>query len=187
MAASPIHNRMHTRIAPAAEEAGYTLVELVVGLLVTLVLGSVLFAVHLSTTKHVEPWRREVTLETYAHLITQRLAADVAHAEQLFDEGNGRWRLTYRSGRRLIYRLDAGTLTRDGAAMHPPTLDVASLQLEPSHAETHYARPRRAAPLDDARSLMHVRLHLAVASRERTLEIVTTAALRQPRPWRPLR
>lgn len=166
-------------------EAAYTLVELAVALSLMLLLGAVLFAVLLAATRQIEPWRREVTLETYAHLLTRRLAADLLHAEQLHEAGAGRWELTFRSGRAVTYRHENGRLTRNGRPMHPPTLSVVDFRLVPARAETRYAPRHRDAPLDDERTLLPVALHLRLENRARTLDVATTLALRQHRPWPP--
>ncbi|MDX1548406.1 MAG: prepilin-type N-terminal cleavage/methylation domain-containing protein [Rhodothermales bacterium] len=173
--------------ASGTDEAGYTLVELVVALLLAGVLASVLFSAHLAMLRWVEPWRRGVALENDAHLITRRLAADLAHAEQFFDDGAGRWRLTYRSGRSVAYRHEDGRLTRNGHPMHSAPVRITSVRFAPSKAETRYALRRRDTTLEDERSLMQITLYIAATSNERTLAVTTTVALRQHRPWQPLR
>ena len=165
---------------------GYTLVELMVALLVTLLLGGVLFSVYLVTTKWVEPWRRTIMLEDQGHLIVQRLSADLAYAEQVILENDASWRLTYPSGRVVQYSYRDSSLTRNGRRMHDQALPVVDLRLVPSRLETRYALRKRDSALDDERSLVQVEIHLALQTRERTLALTTVAALRRHRPWFPL-
>lgn len=165
---------------------GYTLVELMVALLVTLMLGGVLFSVYLATTKWVEPWRREITLEDHAHLIVQRLFADLAYAEQVIHEDDETWTLAYPSGRVVRYSYRDSSLTRNGRRMQDQALSVVDFRLVPSRLETQYALRKRDSAIDDERSLVQAEIHLALQSRERTLVIATTAALRRHRPWYPL-
>ena len=168
------------------EDDGYTLVELMVALLVMLMFGGVLFSVYLATTKWVEPWHREITLEDHAHLIVQRLFADLAYTEQLVYENDETWVLTYPSGRVVRYSYRDSSLTRNGRRMHDQALAVVDFRLAPSRLETAYALRKRDSALDDERSLVQAEIHLALQSRERTLALVTTAALRRHRPWYPL-
>ena len=165
---------------------GYTLVELMVTLLVTMVLGGVLFSVYLATTRYVEPWRREIKLEDQVHLIVQRLTADLTYAEQLIDQQNGTWTLTYPSGRIVHYSYLDSVLTRNSHQMHDASLPVVDFRLVPSRLETQYALRRRDSVVDDERSLIQVQIHLDLQTRERTLATSTTAALRRHRPWYPL-
>ncbi len=168
------------------QQDGYTLIELMVTLLVTMILGGVLFTTYLAATQWLAPWRREIKLEDHVHLITHRLAADLTYAEQLFREAGGRWTMTYSSGRRVTYRYQDSTLFRNGHRLHDVTLPVAAFRLTPSREETRYALRQREGRLDDAHSLIQVDIHLALQSRERTLAVTTRAALRQQRPWPPL-
>lgn len=168
------------------DNEGYTLVELMVALLVTLMLGGVLFSVYLATTKWVEPWRREITLEDHTHLIVQRLFTDLAYAEQLIYEDDASWMLTYPSGRVVRYRYQDSSLRRNGRQMHDQALSVVDFRLVPSRLETAYALRKRDSTLDDERSLVQTEIHLALQSRERTLATKTTVALRRHRPWYPL-
>ncbi len=168
------------------DNQGYTLVELLIALLITLVLGGVLFSVYLSSIRYVEPWRREVSLENHTHLIVQRLATDLAHAEQLIDEGNKTWTLTFVSGRMVRYSYQDSVLMRNDRRMHDSLLSAVAFHLVPSRLETRYALRRRESVQEDERSLIQVQIHLALQSRERTLDVTTTTAMRQPRPWYPL-
>ena len=177
--------RYRLRTYEQLDEDGYTLIELVVALLVALVLSSVLFAVHLATTQWVVPWQREVELENHMHIMAQRLVADLAQAEQLISDGSA-WTLTYRSGRAVAYRYEEGALLRNELPMHAEGLRVVEFRLDPSRAEMRYALPRREAAFENERSVLQVEIHLSIRSRERTLTVVTSTALRQHRPWLPL-
>ncbi len=168
------------------ENRGYTLVELLIALLITFVLGGVLFSVYVASIRYVEPWRREVALENHTHLIVQRLATDLAHAEQLIDEGNKTWTLTYASGRVVQYSSQDSVLRRNDRRMHDDLLSAVAFHLVPSRLETRYALRRRDSVQEDERSLVQVQIHLAMQSRERTLDVTTTAAMRQHRPWYPM-
>ena len=168
------------------DDEGYTLVELMVALLLTLMLGGVLFALYLSTTTWVEPWRREIALEDDVHLIVQRLTADLTYAEQLTREDDATWTLTYPSGSIVRYSYQDRSLMRNGRRMHDAALPAVVFRLVPSRLETRYALRRRDSAMDDERSLVQVEIHLALQSRERTLAVATTAALRRHRPWHPL-
>ncbi len=168
------------------EKQGYTLIELLIALLITLVLGGVLFSIYLASIRYVEPWQREVALENAMHLIVQRLAADLAHAEQLIDEGDDTWTLTYVSGRNVHYSYHDSVLRRNDRRMHDDLLSAVAFHLVPSRLETQYALRRRDSVQEDERSLVQVQIHLALQSRERTLDVTTTTAMRQHRPWYPL-
>ena len=167
-------------------DEGYSLVELMVVLLVTLMLGGVLFSVYLASAKWMEPWRREITLEDHTHLIVQRLARDLTFAEQMKREEDATWTLTYPSGRIVQYRYQDNRLRRNGHQMHAPTLLVVDFRLVPSRLETQYALRRRDSRVDDERSLIQVEIHLALESRERALAVATIVAPRRHRPWYPL-
>lgn len=167
------------------EKQGYTLIELLIALLITGVLGGVLFSIYLASVQHVEPWRREVLLENHAHLILQRFATDLAYAEQLIDEGDDTWTLTYASSRTVHYSYQDSVLRRNGQRMHDDFLSAVAFHLVPSRSETRYALRRRDSAREDERSLVHVQIHLALQSRERTLDVTTTTAMRQQRPWHP--
>lgn len=168
------------------DNQGYTLIELLIAMLITLTLGGVLFSVYVTSMRYVEPWRREVLLENHAHLIVQRLAVDLVHAEQLIDEGDKAWTLTYASGRIVHYSYQDSVLRRNDRRMHDERLAAVAFHLVPSRLETQYALRRRDRVEEDERSLIQVQIHLALQSRERTLDVTTTAAMRQPRPWYPL-
>ena len=113
-------------------------------------------------------------------------AADLARAEQLIPEEDSAWTLTFRDGHAVQYTYRDSTLTRDGIRMHDLGLDVPDFRLVPSRAETRYALRRRDSLGDDERSLVLVVVHLALRSRERTLVVSTSTAMRQHRPWRSL-
>ena len=70
--------------------------------------------------------------------------------------------------------------------MHDDLLSAVAFHLVPSRRETRYALRRRDSVQEDERSLVQVQIHLALQSRERTLDVTTTAAMRQHRPWYPL-
>ena len=168
------------------EAEGYTLVELMVTLLLTLVLSGALISIYLAATQWVEPWRREITLEDHAHLIVQRLFDDLSFAEQLDRTEDGAWTLVFPSGRRVRYTYHDTTLARNGQRMHALAVPVTDFRLVPSRIETQYALRRRDTQQDDERSLIQVAVHLALQSPERMLTLTVAVAPRQHRPWHPI-
>lgn len=156
-----------------AEEEGYTLVELMVALVVTLVLGALLASIYVAVTRHVVVWQRAVALENEAHLMVQRLGADLFAAKRFAFEAERRtWMLADADGRTVRYRHRDGRLDRNGCRMHDASLAVIDFRLTALQDEAHDP------PL--------IGLHLSVKNRERTLTFATAVTLRQPRPWRPL-
>ena len=121
-----------------------------------------------------------------AHLIMQRLFADLTFAEQLTREQDATWTLTYPSGRRVQYSYQDSALTRNGHRMHAANLPVVDFRLIPSRLETQYALRQRDSSIADERSLIQIEIHLALQSRGRTLVGATTVAPRRHRPWYPL-
>jgi len=168
------------------DNRGYTLIELLISLLIALVLGGVLLSIYLASIQYVEPWHREITLENNVHLIIQRIVADLTHADQLIDEGGGSWTLTYAAGSTVQYSHRDSVLTRNGQRMHDGSMPAIAFHLVPSRLETQYALRWRDGVQEDEHSLIQVQIHLTLQSRERTLDVTATAAMRQHRPWYPL-
>lgn len=168
------------------DNRGYTLVELLVTMLITMVLGGLLFSLYLSANRWVEPWQREVILENTMHLIVQRLTTDLAHAEQLVSEGDSAWALIYPSGRTIHYRYQNFTLTRNDHRMHDTSVSAGTFRLQPSRPETQFALRRRERLRENPFGSIRVRIRIVLQSRGQSLDILTATALRRPRPWQPL-
>jgi len=166
--------------------SGYTLVELLVVMFITMILAGLLFSLYLAANRWVAPWQREITLENTVHRILWRLAADLTYAEQLFAEGDGTWILTYPSGRRVHYRYRDEGLSRNTRPMHDVALPVVNFRLLPSRPETRYALRRRDRETSDEQGPIRVTIRIALQSRERTLAVTMDVLLRRHRPWQPV-
>lgn len=161
---------------------GYTLAEVLVAMLVTMVLVGVLYALYLAVQRWVAPWQQAVALEDDAHVIIQRLAFDLSYAGQLLVEDDG-WTLTYPAGRAVHYRFRDSVLTRNDLRMHGTAVSVVQLQLTPSRSQTQYALRRREQVGMPTNRALHVAIRLALQSRAHTLVVTTAVALRRHRPW----
>ena len=168
------------------DNRGYTLVELLVTMLITMVLGGLLFSLYLAASRWVGPWQREIMLEDTMHLIVQRLTTDLAYAEQLVSEEDSAWTLVYPSGRTIRYRYQGRTLTRNERLMHNTSVSAVTFRLQPSRPEREFALPRQERPRGNADRPIRIRIRIALQSREQLFDIVTATALRRPRPWQPL-
>lgn len=166
-------------------EGGYTLVELLVAMLITMILGGTVFALYLAVQRWVGPWQREIALEDTMHLVAQRLLTDITYAEQLIREDNT-YTLTYPDRPAVRYRHKDRVLLRNARPMHDSSLAFVAFALMPSRPETRYALSRR----DQAQGYTHrpvlVAIHLALKSHERRFNLAASAALRRGLPWRPL-
>lgn len=165
------------------DNRGYTLVELLVTMLITMVLGGLLFSLYLAASRWVGPWQREIMLEDTMHLIVQRLSADLAYAEQLIFEGDSAWTLVYPSGHTLRYCYQDRTLTRNDRRMHDTSVSVITFRLKPSRSETQFALRRRDRPRAYGHGPIRVRIRVVLQSRERFFDVSTATTLRRPRPW----
>ena len=168
------------------DNRGYTLVELLVTMLITMVLGGLLFSLYLAASRWVGPWQREIIVENTMHLIVQRLTTDLAYAEQLVSEEDSAWVLIYPSGRTIRYRYQGRTLTRDDRRMHDPSVAAVTFRLQLSRPETQFAARRRERPSENGDHPIRIRIHIALQSREQFFGLSTATALRRPRPWHPL-
>jgi hypothetical protein len=182
-------------------EEGYTLVELSTGLVLTLLLGGLLYATYLFAARPVAAWRRAVTLENNLHLLVRRLAADLAYAEQLWAEAAapwpgaapeapgdsaGAWTLRYASGRTVRYAHVRGVLLRDGLRMHDAEVAVTAFHLQPSDTMTHHARLRAETPEAGTTRPLRVEIRLTVEGPGGGRTAETAVTLRPDRPWKPM-
>lgn len=168
------------------DNRGYTLVELLVTMLITMVLGGLLVSLYLAANRWVGPWQREIILEDTMHLIVQRLTTDLAYAEQLVSEGDSAWTLIYPSGRTIRYRYQGRTLTRNDRRMHDTSVSAMTFRLQPSRPETQFALRRRERPRQHEDDPIRVRIRIVLQSREQFFDLLTATVLRRPRPWQPL-
>ena len=155
-------------------------------MLITMVLGGLLFSLYLAASRWVGPWQREIILEDTIHLIVQRLTIDLAYADQLVAEGDSAWTLVYPSGRTIRYRYRDRTLTRDDRHLHHTSVSAVTFRLQPSTSETQFALRRRERPRENPYGPIRVRIRIVLQSREQFFDILTATALRRPRPWQPL-
>lgn len=174
---------MKTRVQ---NTSGYTLAELLVTMLITAVLGGVLFSMYLAVVRWVEPWQRGVMLENTMHVLTQRLAADLTYAEQLLVAADSLWTLTYPSGRVITYRYRDHVLTRNGRRMHGAGAAVVRVRMTPSRVPMAYALHHREHTLNPAERLDYVGVRITLQSQEHILDVTTGTALRRHRPWQPV-
>lgn len=175
---------MSTQGDRASQDAGFTLVEVNVALLVVLTAGGLLLSCYLFAVRWFEDRRQAIAVENDLHLILQRLVLDLAYADQVIPEPDGAWRLTFASGRSHVYHWQDRMLQRDGLRMHEAGVAVDTFRLVPYGPSTVYSLPVAQVPERDSTRVI-VRVQVALAARRHRRRATTAVALRQERPWEP--
>lgn len=155
------------------EEAGYTLAELNVAVLLALLVSGFFFSAYLFASRGIERWQARLGLENTLHLSLRRVVADVRRARTLAFLPGGGVRLEGPAGDAVIYRLAPDGLRRNGRRMHPEDLVLRTFTLIPL-AET---------PAADPFSPAGVEVHLGFERRGVIRSARTFVTRRGPPPW----
>ncbi|MCA9173311.1 MAG: prepilin-type N-terminal cleavage/methylation domain-containing protein [Planctomycetales bacterium] len=152
------------------EDAGFTLVELLVSMLLALIATTLASSVYLITARLVDGWREGVRLENTFHQTITRLAEDAYDVVAIESRSDATVSLVRADGDTLLYLLQNGVLYRNGRAMNDASF-VA-----------HMACRRTVAADSPAR----VVVAFSLAGRRRSLAVETVIAQRALVPWLPV-
>jgi len=157
-----------------SREAGFTLVELSLTIVLAMLLGSLLVSVYLFSMRGFATWRRAVALETEGHVLLYRLTTDLGHAERIeagrAEDGKRFWAIVHAGKPFVQYRHQDGVLVRNGHRMHGVAFQAAAVDLT-----LHAAGVRR-----------QVYVRVMLVHEGDTLAVATAVTLRRPPPWPPL-
>jgi prepilin-type N-terminal cleavage/methylation domain-containing protein len=184
--------------AGGTDEAGFTLVETAVALVITTVVVAAGYASYQFATRLVADWKQSALLENAAHRIVRDISTQMRTATDFLpankstsDTGNG-YRLLFKQkeggGREstVRYVLNGTSLKRNGQSMHASSVSVLRMELtslKPNQqAEQGCFKGGGASNTSDAASRL-VRLYLEIATRGDTLGICTAIHPRGPTPW----
>lgn len=171
-------------------EAGFTLVELSVGMLVAGLVLSLALAVYPRAQRHVSVWREAVTADDALHLVLRRVSTDLQDTAALeivsgpaagFPRADTAYVLLRADGRRLVYAFADSALYRDGHPMHAAAVRVTAFALHPSRSDTRHA------PLpgteEAGRPPLLVRAVVTLRTRHHRRTAASAVAPRTARPW----
>lgn len=154
---------------PDHPAGGFTLLELGIALLLSMLVGASLFAAYRLAARGFAEAERRAMLADALHVVMRRLAADLLAAERLDAPADGTWRLERPGGSHVTYTLREGWLARNGHAMLPAGVEVVAMRLEPASPQSR-----------------RVDVRLALGADRRADSAWTCVVLRAPPPWPPL-
>lgn len=156
-----------------SDERAFTLVELSVALVLTLIVAGLAYEMYAFTHRMALQWRREVRLDNGAHRIARQLTEDVRRARFASVGPAGGILLVGTSHDSVRYRWEDATLLREDVPMHPAALGVKRAKCEVRLSGGRF-RVQCAVDLVDAG-------HNVASSQ--TLKLKTDVVTRQPAPW----
>ena len=158
---------------------GFTLVELSVGITLTVLAAGVAFAAFNSVRQAETRWSERLAAENAAHQIVTVVSRDLRSAHQVRTDSTGSWTIQLPSGASVHYEYQGAVLRRDGVAVNAPAVAVTAFDLFTIAASATSPAPPEARPhLGPSVTVM-----LDVATRRDTLRLATSVALRQVEPW----
>jgi len=181
----------------STREAGYTLVETALALVITTVVVAAGYASYQFAHRLVADWKQGVMLENAAHRILRdistqvRTATILSYANQSFGDMKNGYRLVFKQkegGREstVTYDLNDTSLKRNGHSMHASSVSVLRMKLT---SLTLYGRVERVCLNERSTSTTSgtasrlVRLRLDVATRGDTIRICTAIHPRESTSW----
>lgn len=185
-----------------SSEAGYTLVETAIALVITTIVVSAGYSSYIFMQRIVADWQNAVWVENAAHRIIREVTRQLRQTEMTPATSRGILELTHET-QTVRYRLHGRALTRNDRPMHAPAVDVlvfevtmddgrgmspacaSSIRRESTSSgmispKAANSSPRRSSAPSAAR-LVQIRLRLA--ARRDTMEVCTAVRPRPPSSW----
>ncbi len=151
------------------DDAGFTLVELLVAMALTLVAVTLAGSVYLFLSRAVSSWQDDVRLANAFHTTLTRVSDDLYDAVEVRNGPDSTLSITRADGPAIAYAWRDGALRRQDRIMHDTTAHVAAFDLA----------------ADSSSGAGGFEVHLALAGRRRVLEATTRVNRRHPPPWPP--
>lgn len=151
------------------DDAGFTLVELLVAMALTLLAVTLAGSAYLFLSRAVNGWQEEVRLANAFHTTLTRLSDDLYNAVAVLQGPDSTLVITVVDGGVIAYAWRDGVLRRQGRPMHDTTVHVAAFGIA----------------FDSSSGVAGFEVHLALAGRRRALDATTRVNRRHPPPWPP--
>ncbi len=175
---------MKPSVRPDSAEAGFTLVEVVVALTLSVLVVGLVGGAYLFAVRAVGAWQDRIDLEDTAHVIHQRLSADLRRAEAVALLAPDSMEVVEPGGQHAYAYRDS-TLYRDGLALTRSPLAVRAFAVRRFTSDGGVLADTSAAPGGPA----YVEVTFQLASMDTTADGTVTrtasAALRVPARWSP--
>lgn len=169
------------------EDAGFTLLEFMLALFITGVLAVLVLQTYPFVMRYMVSWEDRVTLENDAHLTLQRMALDVAQADQISETSPSAW-IFYSEGRPAItYEWVGDSLMRNDVRMHKP--DIRVLDATYRFSSLHTAYVPLAHQVTEGTSEwapLQATVSLTLSSPRNTIVLETAILSQRQRSWQPL-
>ncbi|MFK7849043.1 MAG: prepilin-type N-terminal cleavage/methylation domain-containing protein [Rhodothermales bacterium] len=95
-------------------EAGYTLLEFIIVLVVVSIVGSAAMSLYLYSTKWINRWQEKLEVENSGHLLMSQVSSDLRHADFLEVIGDSLWSIRYSGKDEIIYLFADSSVYRNG-------------------------------------------------------------------------
>ncbi len=159
-----------------ADEKGFSLVEILVVLALTGILGGVMITAYLFMEKSFTEWRQNSILERETHKLIRIVAEDLYKVVDI-DEASAHFISFKRSdNHRVQYGISEQNLTRNDRILNNPGLFVTRFNMETYFFQdsVYDSRPE------------FIRVQLGISNAKDTLHTETAIHFRNPSAWKPL-
>ncbi|MBN4057063.1 prepilin-type N-terminal cleavage/methylation domain-containing protein [bacterium AH-315-J21] len=165
-----MNTEMAQRLRPALRrgknQAGFTLVEALVTLLLTAIMGLLIVQALLFITTRSQNMLNQIHVSEQLNIIAQALQNDIASAKVVTVEKNARQhetvQITSQMSDTILYRLEEGTLYRNDFLLHDSQIRVDSLLVDTTESNVRGLASRSFAIYYVAKGEQHVSKHIAI-------------------------
>ena len=155
------------------EEAANTFIELIVTLTIMMIVGSMVYAIYLHSTRSVNRWQKRMALENQTHLLMNRLAMDLRDGADLEHVTNQTWLIRKYDQENTVYAYADRRLFRNDEVLQDSTSQVSRFEIDP-------------LDIKSSTIMKGAAFQITIRSEKDSLSLASKAFFREQIHWRPI-